>query len=155
MTLTQQPLVRAGSADVPTSGKGWVAVCTMRQLLPERGVAVLVGTEQVALFRVSGGEGCFVYAVGHRDPFCGANVMARGIVGSTRDPERGERDTVASPMYKHAFDLRTGECLTEPGVRLPVYRTWVAGGVVYVQQTPLVRGVDPQRTPVSDASDPT
>jgi len=116
----------------------WVAVCTKRQLIPERGVAVLVEDQQVALFLVRAGEDEFVHAVGHRDPFSDANVVARGIVGSV-----GARDTVASPMYKHVFDLTTGECVTDPSVRLPVYRTWIAGGVVYVQVTPLREGADP------------
>ena len=34
------------------------------------------------------------------------------------------------------FDLVTGECLTDPSVRLPVHRTWVAGGVVHVEDQP-------------------
>ena len=115
----------------------WSGVCTRRQLIPERGVAVLVGDVQVALFRITGTaeDGSptdFVYAVGHKDPACEANVMARGIVGSVMTPE-GQRDTVASPMYKDVYDLATGECLTRPELRLPVYRTWVAGGVVYVE----------------------
>ena len=112
-------------------GKRWTAVCTVKQLVPERGVAVLVGDQQVALFLVTGETGSFVYAVGHRDPFSGANVIARGLLGST-----GDRDTVASPMYKQVFDLVTGECLTDPSQRLPVHRTWVAGGVVYVEHAP-------------------
>ena len=126
--------VTAPSAPTLVPGRSWVAVCTLRQLLPERGVAVLVGGEQVALFRVTGSRGGplgrpidTVHAVGHRDPFSGAHVMARGILGSA-----GDRDTVASPMYKQVFDLRTGECLTDPGVRLPVHRTLVLGGVVHV-----------------------
>jgi len=115
----------------------WVAVCTKRQLIPERGVAVLVRDQQVALFRVTGPDGSeFVYAVGHRDPFADANVIARGIVGSVGHGD-ATRDTVASPMYKHVFDLATGECLTDPAYRLPVYRTWVAGGVVYVHPVPV------------------
>ena len=109
----------------------WTAVCTVRQLVPERGVAVLVAGQQVALFLVTGQSGSFVHAVGHRDPFSGANVKARGLVGSV-----GDRDTIASPMYKQVFDLATGECLTDPSVRLPVHRTWVAGGVVYVENEP-------------------
>ena len=117
----------------PATRADWVAVCTIRQLIPERGVAVLVGDQQVALFRMRAESADYVHAVGHQDPFCGANVMARGIVGSV-----GDRDTVASPMYKHVFDLRTGECLTEPGW-LPVYRTFVAGGVVYVHPRPVPR----------------
>ena len=113
----------------------FVAVCTVRQLVPERGVAVLVGEQQVALFLVRGETGWFVHAVGHRDPFSGANVMARGIVGSA-----GDRDTVTSPMYKQVFDLVTGACLTDPSVRLPVHRTWVAGGVVHVEPEVVVAG---------------
>jgi nitrite reductase (NADH) small subunit len=128
----------------------WVAVCTKRQLIPERGVAVLVRDQQVALFRITGADGSeFVYAVGHRDPFADANVIARGIVGSVGRGE-DQRDTVASPMYKHVFDLRTGECLTDPTGRIPVYRTWIAGGVVYVNPVP-VAAAEP--APVDDATD--
>lgn len=118
-----------------TPVRNWVAVCTRRQLIPERGVAVLVRDRQVALFRIVNGTDDFVYAVGHRDPFSDANVMARGIVGSVGVGAE-QRDTVASPMYKHVFDLRTGECLTDASERLEVYRTWVAGGVVYVEAEP-------------------
>ena len=109
----------------------WVAVCTTGQLIPERGVAVLVGETPVALFLVRDGDQEFIHAVGHRDPFSGANVIARGIVGSV-----GSRDTVASPMYKHVFDLATGECLTDPSESLPVFRTFVSGRVVYVEPVP-------------------
>lgn len=115
--------------DAPIRRAHWVGVCTRRQLIPERGVAVLVGSEQVALFRLSRAAGSdHVRAVGHRDPASGANVMARGIVGSV-----GDRDTVASPMYKDVYDLATGECLNDPDLRIPVYRTWIAGGVVYLE----------------------
>jgi nitrite reductase (NADH) small subunit len=124
-----------GGPQAPRRGE-WVAVCTMRQLIPERGVAVLVAGHQVALFRVTSAVGeDFVYAVGHRDPFAEANVIARGIVGSVGSADH-QRDTVASPMYKHVFDLATGACLTDPSRRLPVYRTWIAGGVVYVNPVP-------------------
>ena len=125
----------------------WIGVCTKRQLIPERGVAVLVRDQQVALFRVTGPDGSeFVYAVGHKDPFSAANVMARGIVGSVGVGD-DQRDTVASPMYKHVFDLATGECLTDPTGRLPVYRTWIAGGVVYVHPVP-VAAAAPTPVPV-------
>ncbi len=63
---------------------------------------------QVALFRTYDGA---VYALDNQDPFSGANVLSRGIVGS-----RGDVPTVASPMYKQVFDLRTGACLDEPDV---------------------------------------
>ncbi|WP_409236669.1 nitrite reductase large subunit NirB [Streptomyces sp. PA5.6] len=83
-------------------------------LEPGRGrAAVLPDGTEAALFK--DGEGR-VYAVGNRDPFSGADVIAHGILGT-----RGGRTVVASPMYKQEFDLRTGECLDDPSVRLPVH----------------------------------
>ena len=114
----------------------WTRVCTVGQLLPERGIAALVRGEQVALFLLDDGT---VHAVGHRDPFSDAHVMARGIVGSM-GAGADYRDTVASPMYKHVFDLATGECLTEhdrgPGMRLPVWPVRVVDGHVEVGSSP-------------------
>ena len=46
---------------------------------PERGVAALVEGEQVALFRTFDGA---LYAIGNQDPFTGAFVLSRGIVGT-------------------------------------------------------------------------
>jgi nitrite reductase (NADH) small subunit len=103
--------------DASTVETTWTRVCSVGQLIPERGIAALVGSSPVALFLLDDGT---VHAVGHRDPFSGANVMARGIVGSVGAGE-SYRDTVASPMYKQVFDLATGECLTEPGQSLPVW----------------------------------
>ena len=37
-------------------GTTWTRVCTLDQLIPERGVAVLVGDEQVALFLLDDGR---------------------------------------------------------------------------------------------------
>jgi len=99
-------------------------VCEYDVLLPERGVAALLGDVQIALFRTHDGE---VFALGNQDPFSGANVMSRGIVGS-----RGDVPTVASPMFKQVFDLRTGSCLDDPSVSLPVYQVDVVDGQVTV-----------------------
>jgi nitrite reductase (NADH) small subunit len=99
-------------------------VCGYDVLLPERGVAALVGEVQVALFRLHTGE---VFAISNQDPVSGANVMSRGIVGN-----RGDVPTVASPMFKQVFDLRTGECLDDAGLSLPVYQVTVADGQVVV-----------------------
>jgi sirohydrochlorin ferrochelatase/nitrite reductase/ring-hydroxylating ferredoxin subunit len=71
-----------------------------------------------------------VRAVAHADPATGASVMARGIVGS-----RGDRTTIASPLHKDVFDLDTGECLTDPALRLPVWRSRVRDGVVEVARS--------------------
>lgn len=100
------------------------AVCAYDALLPERGVAALVDGRQVALFRTYDGT---VYALGNHDPFSGANVLSRGIVGS-----RGDVPTVASPMFKQVFDLRTGACLDDPGTAVPTYPVQVVDGQVVV-----------------------
>jgi nitrite reductase (NADH) small subunit len=94
------------------SRDGWVTICEYSRLLPERGVAALVGGRQVAVFRTFDG---MLYAIGNRDPFSGQFVLSRGIVGS-----RGEAPTVASPLYKQVFDLRTGVCVSDPEVSVPV-----------------------------------
>ena len=51
-----------------------------------------------------------VHAVSNFDPYSGAHVISRGIVGTRQDAP-----TVASPMYKQVFDLRTGACLDTQG----------------------------------------
>lgn len=102
----------------------WTAVCRLADLSLERGVAALLDVGQIALFQTHDGQ---VYAIGNRDPFSGANVLARGIVGS-----RGPAATVMSPMYKQAFDLRTGECLDDPAVSVSTYPVRLRDGVVEV-----------------------
>ena len=103
----------------------WHAVCPVAQLLRERGAAALVaGAGQVALFRLADGT---VHVLGNRDPFSGANVMSRGIVGT-----RGGVPTVASPMFKQVFDLTTGQCFDDPAVSLTVHAVRVEHGMVEV-----------------------
>lgn len=103
----------------------WVAVCEYEDLLPERGVAALVADHQVAVFRTFDGV---LYAIGNRDPFSGACVLSRGIVGS-----RGDAPTVASPLFKQVFDLRTGLCMTEAETAVPVHDVRVVGGTVEIR----------------------
>ncbi|UFU05284.1 nitrite reductase small subunit NirD [Ruania halotolerans] len=110
----------------------WVAVCALEELTVERGAAALVGGLQMALFRTPDDA---VYAVAQRDPFSGANVMSRGIVGT----RQGE-PTVAGPLYKQVFSLRTGACLERAGYEpldgTPDLTTWpvqVVDTVVQVQ----------------------
>jgi nitrite reductase (NADH) small subunit len=106
----------------------WTAVCRYDRLEPERGVAALVAGVQVALFRLHDGR---VYAIGNQDPVAGAFVLSRGVVGT-----RGDVPVVASPLYKQVFDLRTGECLDEPGVRVPTFPVRCRDGLVHVSVDP-------------------
>ena len=99
-------------------------VCAVDAIPLEGGVAALVGGAAVALFRTHSGE---VLALSNVDPFSGASVLSRGIVGT-----RGEAPVVSSPMYKQAFDLRTGACLDDASVSVPSYDVSVVDGVVLV-----------------------
>ncbi|MCK0116221.1 nitrite reductase small subunit NirD [Isoptericola sp. S6320L] len=115
----------------------WTAVCRLDDLVPERGVAALLersdgSAVQVAIFRLLDDS---VRAVQQLDPYSGAHVMSRGIVGS-----RGEEPTVASPVYKQVFALATGRCLEaggktpRPGLgaHLEPFGAEVRDGVVHV-----------------------
>ena len=96
---------------------GWTTVCGLADVPRDGAVAVLVGGEQVAVVRLADDT---LFAVGHRDPVGGANVMARGLVGSTT-VDGVEVPTIASPMFKQVYDLRDGRCLTD---RQTVLATW-------------------------------
>jgi nitrite reductase (NADH) small subunit len=87
-------------------------------------VCALVGARQIAVVR-TGGE---IYAVDNFDPFAKAFVLSRGIVG-----DKGGVPKIASPIFKQSFDLRTGECLDDPSVRIPVYAARVREGRVEVR----------------------
>ncbi|MDG4793974.1 nitrite reductase small subunit NirD [Micromonospora sp. WMMD1082] len=102
----------------------WVTVCPLERLDPDRGVAALVCGVQVALFRTADG----LYAIDNRDPVAGAYVLSRGIVGS-----RGGMPTVASPLHKQVYDLRTGDCLDLPGVSVARHQVRCRDGMVEVR----------------------
>ena len=93
----------------------WQTICPLADIPPNSGRCALVGKQQVAIFRVALAEGEALFAIDNHDPFSGANVLSRGIVGNL-----DERIVVASPLYKQHFCLRTGECL-EDNIQL---RTW-------------------------------
>lgn len=96
----------------------WTTACRYDFLIPCRGAAVLLPDgSQAALFRLDDGS---LHAVGNIDPFSGAAVLSRGIVG-----DRGGRATVQSPIKKQAFAFDDGSCLDDPAVSIPVYRTRV------------------------------
>jgi nitrite reductase (NADH) small subunit len=96
----------------------WTTACPYHHLIPGRGVGVLLDDgSQAALFRLDDGS---VHALGNVDPFSGAAVLSRGIVG-----DRGGRAAVQSPILKQAFALDDGCCLDDPRVSVPVYQVRV------------------------------
>ncbi|MFD4372101.1 nitrite reductase small subunit NirD [Streptomyces sp. NPDC058486] len=92
----------------------WMAVCEEAQLTPGRGLAALLPDgRQAAVFRDRAGR---AYAIDNRDPFTGAQVLSRGLLGTADG-----RPFVASPLLKQRFDLETGRCLDDDEVTVAVY----------------------------------
>ncbi|WP_345982070.1 nitrite reductase (NAD(P)H) small subunit [Streptomyces sp. DSS69] len=93
---------------------GWLTARELDRLSTGRGVAVLLPDGgEAALFRDRSGA---VRAISDRDPFTGAYVLSRGLLGSADG-----RPFVASPLLKQRFGLATGVCLDDEEVSVPVY----------------------------------
>ncbi|MES9543503.1 MULTISPECIES: nitrite reductase small subunit NirD [unclassified Actinomadura] len=125
MTTTPEATITRERAGRPAAR--WFDICSYAGLTPERGACAMVDGTQVAIFRAFDGA---LYALSNLDPFSGAHVLSRGILG-TRDGT----PTVASPMYKQVFDLRTGVCLDDPRVALPTFPVRRSGDRVEVALT--------------------
>ncbi|MGO1410691.1 MAG: nitrite reductase (NAD(P)H) small subunit [Microbacterium sp.] len=110
-----------------------VDVCAVTDLEVERGRAALLdGGTQVALFLLPDGS---VRAVSNCDPYSGANVLSRGIVGTRLVADGTETPTIASPLHKQVWDLRTGEVLETHGREsrhLRVHAVEIDGGRVLI-----------------------
>ena len=104
----------------------WNPVCTVDDIMPNTGICALVNDRHVAIFHVQEGAEA-LYAIDNIDPNTRASVLSRGLVGNL-----GERIVVASPIYKHHFDLRTGECLEAPEHSVAAYPVRVENGAVLV-----------------------
>lgn len=107
------------------AGGAFVAVCALERVPVDRGVAALVDGVAVALFRLADGS---LHAIDNVDPFSGASVLSRGIVG-----DAGGEPTVAAPHYKQRFCLRDGRCLDDPAVAVRAHEVRVANGEVAVR----------------------
>jgi nitrite reductase (NADH) small subunit len=102
----------------------WRDVCGLDEIVPETGVAALVAGRQIAVVR-AGGQ---VYALDNFDPASGAHVLARGIVG-----DRDGSFKIASPIFKHCYELSSGRCLEDPALSVAVYPARVRAGRVEVE----------------------
>jgi nitrite reductase (NADH) small subunit len=108
----------------PSDPVEWQPVCRLAELEIQRGVAALVHGQAVAIFRF---DESTVYALANHDPFDRHAMLAKGIVGVA-----GEVPFVASAVHKHAFDLRTGQCLDDAHVHVATYDVRIVEGVVLV-----------------------
>lgn len=134
------------SAHSHAASDGPLLVCRLENLEPNLGAAVLLpGGRQIALFRYQGpaadgpaADGSAVYALSNIDPYTGAAVMSRGIVG-----EHGGHPTVASPLLKQPFRLDTGVSMVDPDHRLETVPVTVTDdGAVYLFAGPATESVN-------------
>lgn len=107
-----------------TETLNWTAVCAADDILPDTGVCALVDGRHVAVFRV--GQADF-FAIDNVDPKNGASVLSRGLVGNL-----GDKVVVASPLYKHHFDLNNGQCLESPELSVRAHEVRIDSGRVLV-----------------------
>ncbi|MEM7249889.1 MAG: nitrite reductase small subunit NirD [Pseudomonadota bacterium] len=112
----------------------WQNVCEVSDLVAGGGICALLGREQVAIFYEP--ADAQLYAISNFDPLGGAAVLSRGILGSL-----GARTVVASPLFKHHFDLETGECVEEPAHSLRVFPVRAVDSLVQV-------AIDPEPGPI-------
>jgi len=103
----------------------WHPVCALEDIWPNMGVCALVEGRQIAIFRLHDNQ---LYALDNYDPHSDANVLSRGIVGDLS----GER-VVASPIYKHHYQLRTGVCVEDASISLKTYSVELRDDTVWVQ----------------------
>ncbi len=140
MTLIDRPggaatttATTAATVADPDGPPEWTDVCSFDALQPDLGVCALVGGVAVAVFRCWPDDE--LYALANIDPFSDASVLSRGIVGSI-----GDAPVVASPVFKHRFDLRTGVAIDDPSTRVAVYDVLVIDGRVLVSSHPITVG---------------
>ncbi len=106
----------------------WTRVCEIEAIVADTGVCARIGDTQVAVFKLADDS---VHAIGNVDPFSGASVLSRGIVGDI-----GGVPVVASPIFKNAFRLRDGTSVDDPSHRVPSYAATVRDGDLLVSVTP-------------------
>jgi nitrite reductase (NADH) small subunit len=100
--------------ETQTNNTTWTDICSLKDLTPNAGICAHFNNQQVAIFLCKRTD--HLYAVANFDPFGKANVLSRGIMGSTQDITY-----VASPLYKQRFNLATGECLDSESHKLKTF----------------------------------
>lgn len=104
----------------------WTKVCKKDLMIPDTGLCVKGSNgEHIAVFW----EGATnqLFAISNQCPFANASVLSRGLLA-----EFSGKLTVASPVYKQHFDLKTGECLEDETVSLKTFQVRESEGMVEV-----------------------
>ena len=105
----------------------WTKICDHNNLINNTGICAKHDEQQVAIFYCKRSES--VYAVSNFDPVGKAQVMSRGIMGSTKG------DTyVASPLFKQRYNLSTGICIDDPTLSLQTFDVRIADNEVQLKK---------------------
>lgn len=137
-------------------------ICQLDDILPETGICALYHNQQIAVFRTKNDQ---LFAIDNFDPFSQANVLSRGLIGSSffennrvenngndndvnpnnfNEDDLDKKDAlntevlyVASPIYKQRFNLATGECLDDQNVRINSYNVRLDDNrAIYISNNP-------------------
>tara|TARA_B100000929_G_C15392877_1_gene381805 strand:+ start:505 stop:819 length:315 start_codon:yes stop_codon:yes gene_type:complete len=98
---------------------GFVRVAVMDELREDGGIQRAVGDREVGLFKLEG-EVCAIDGI---CPHIGG-PLGEGFV---------EDGTVSCPLHGWPFDLRTGQCTTNPRAKVDCFETKVEAGEVFVR----------------------
>lgn len=104
----------------------------------DRLVTELEGRE-VGIFKIDGEFYAYTSWCAHQSgPICGGSVG--GTWQATYDQESGETDrqwtmdgqAIRCPWHNWEYDLKSGECLSKPGIRLPEHDVRIEDGELIV-----------------------
>jgi len=97
----------------------WRQACRLGDVAPESARVVLIGETAVLIVRSAGA--CF--ASSPKCPHLGMSLENGEVEGGS----------VRCRSHGYKMDLASGECLTERGLRLEVYRTELRDGWIWVE----------------------
>lgn len=106
----------------------WKTICTHNDLVNNSGICALLNGQQVAIFKTQIGQESRLYAINNWDPVGQANVLYRGLLGSSDD-----QVFVASPLYKQRYCVETGRCLDDKNVNLQTYEVRAQDELVQIK----------------------
>lgn len=106
----------------------WIFAGIVSDYPKNGGLSVKHGTQELAVFHLPG-QAEEWFATQNLCPHKQARSISRGLVGVQPNGTL----TVADPIYKTTYNLRTGEGISNPSLNLSTFNTKVEDGKVFVQ----------------------
>ena len=92
----------------------WIDICSTDNLQANSGICALLNGEQIAIFYMPVNNA--IYAISNYDPVGKVNVLSRGLIGDLKGIPM-----LSSPLYKHHYNLQTGECIDDSSLSVKIY----------------------------------